>query len=158
MALQQALGVQIVYVPYKGAAPAIADLLAGQVDLFCDQLVMTVQHSQAGRANRVGITTRNRIKAAPQLPTLHEQGLTGLELSMWNGIYAPKGTPPEVINKLNLALRVALLDPGLIQQLVQFGGETLPEMSLNPESLRLRLRSETGRWGSLLRAKGITGR
>lgn len=156
MALQRALGVQIFYVPYKGAAPALADLVAGQVDLFCDQLVVTLPQTSAGRANMVGITTQNRIKAAPQLPTLHEQGLRGFDVSMWNGIYAPKGAPTEVINKLNVALKIALRDPGLIQQMERFGGEMLSEASLNPESLRLKLRSETERWGRLLRAEGVT--
>ena len=107
MLLQEALGTQFTTVPYAGTAPALTALLGGQVDVLCDQTTQTIPHIKSGRVKLYGVTTLDRIHALPDTPTLQEGGLQGFEVKVWHGVYAPRGTPPEAIEKINGAARGA---------------------------------------------------
>ena len=105
MLFMKTVGAELTTVPYSGTAPALNALLGGQVDMLCDQTTQTLQHIKAGSVKLYGVTTRERIKALPDTPTLDESGLKGFEVKVWHGVYAPKGTPPAVIERFGSALR-----------------------------------------------------
>lgn len=155
MMFRQAIGVELQTVPYQGTAPAMNALLGGQVDLLCDQTTQTTQHIKAGTVKLYGVTTRERIKALPDAPTLHEQGLRNFEVVVWHGVYAPKGTPKEAIDKVNAAVRAALKDPTVMQRMSELGAEIVPEAKLTPEGLRSWLKTEVDRYGPVIRAAGV---
>ena len=151
---QQSLGVTLTTVPFQGTGPALNALLGGQVDLLCDQTTQTTQHIKAGTVKMYGVTTRERIKSLPEQPTLAEQGLKGFDVVVWHGVYAPKGTPKDALDKINAAVRAALKDPVVMQRMTELGAEFVPEAKLTPEGLRSWLKSETERWGAVIRAAG----
>jgi tripartite-type tricarboxylate transporter receptor subunit TctC len=155
MVFRQATGVDLTTVPYQGTGPAMAALLGGQVDLLCDQTTQTVPQIKAGALRFYGVTTAQRIKALPDAPTLAEQGLKGFEVKVWHGIYAPKGTPREALDKMNAALRTALKDPNVVARMAELGAEQVPESKLTPEGLRTWLKQEIDRWGPVIRSAGV---
>jgi tripartite-type tricarboxylate transporter receptor subunit TctC len=155
MLFQQAIGLELQTVPYKGTAPAMNDLLGGQVDVLCDQTTQTTQHIKAGSVKLYGVTTPRRIKALPDAPTLDEQGLKGFQVVVWHGIYAPKGTPQPVLERVNAALRVALKDPTVLQRMAELGAEIVPESKQNPEALRSWLKTEIDRYAVAIKAAGV---
>jgi tripartite-type tricarboxylate transporter receptor subunit TctC len=152
--LERELGVKLTAVPFQGTAPAMNALLGGQVDILCDQTTQTIPQIKAGNVKFYGVTTKNRIKALPDAPTLDEQGLKGFELVVWHGIYAPKGTPKPIIDKMNQAVRAALKDPAVVQRMADLGAEIVPDSKLSPESLQVWLKSEIDKWGPIIRATG----
>lgn len=154
MLFQQAIGVNLTTVPFQGTAPAMNALLGGQVDLLCDQTTQTIPQIKAGTVKFYGVTTRNRIKALPDAPTLDEQGLKGFEMVVWHGIYAPKGTPADALAKLNAALRAALKDPDVQKRFADLGAEIVPEAKQTPDGLQSWLKSEIDRLGPLIRKAG----
>jgi tripartite-type tricarboxylate transporter receptor subunit TctC len=154
MVFRQAIGAELQTVPYQGTAPAMNALLGGQVDLLCDQTTQTIPHIKAGSVKFYGVTTPGRIKALPQAPTLDEQGLKGFQVVVWHGIYAPKGTPAPVLEKINPALRFALKDPVVQQRMADLGAEIVPDAKLTPEGLRTWLQAETDRYGPMIRSAG----
>jgi len=150
------IGVNLTTVPYKGSGPALNDLLGGQVDLLCDQTTQTAPVIKDGTRVKVyGVTTLKRLTSLPNVPTLAEQGLKGFDVKVWHGIYAPKGTPPAVLAKLNLALRAALQDERVKQRLTELGAEIAPLDKQTPEGLRSYLESEVGKWGKVIKASGV---
>lgn len=151
---QQSLGVNLTTVPFQGTGPALNALLGGQVDLLCDQTTNTVPHIKAGSVKFYGVTTKQRIKALPDAPTLHESGMKDFEVIVWHGVYAPKGTPPAVIQKFGDALRAALKDPAFVSRMAELGGEIAPESRQTPEGQRAWLVSEVDKWGKAIRAAG----
>ncbi len=155
MLLQQALGVELTTVPFQGTAPAMTALLGGQVDILCDQTTQTIPQIKAGKVKFYGVTTKHRIQALPDAPTLSEQGLTDFEIVVWHGIYVPKGTPPEVINKLNEALRAALRDPVVAARFAELGAQIVPESKQTPAGLRDWLKSEIEKWQPVIRKAGV---
>lgn len=155
MMFRQAMGVDLTTVPYQGTAPAMNALLAGQVDVLCDQTTQTTQHIKAGTVKNFGVTTRDRIKALPETPTLAEQGVKGFEVVVWHGIYAPKGTPGAVVDKVGQALRAALKDPAIAQRMADLGAEIVPEAKATPDGLRTWLKQEVERWGPVIRNAGV---
>jgi tripartite-type tricarboxylate transporter receptor subunit TctC len=155
MVFRQAIGVDLTTVPYSGTGPAMQALLGGQVDLLCDQTTQTVPQIKAGSVRFYGVTTAHRIKALPEAPTLAEQGLKGFEVMVWHGVYAPKGTPKEAIDKFNAALRVALKDPNFSARMAELGAEIVPDAKLTPEGLRTWLKQEIDRWGPVIKAAGV---
>ena len=155
MVFRQAIGLDFQTVPYQGTAPAMNALLAGQVDLLCDQTTQTLQHIKAGSVQLYGVTTRERIKALPDAPTLDEQGLKGFQVVVWHGISAPKGTPAAVLDKVNAAVRGALKDPVVQQRMAELGAEIVPEAKQTPEGLRSWLKAETDRYGTMIRQAGV---
>ncbi|MEJ8826015.1 tripartite tricarboxylate transporter substrate-binding protein [Variovorax humicola] len=150
------IGVNLTTVPYKGAGPALNDLLGGQVDLLCDQTTQTAPVIKDGNRVKVfGVTTQKRLSSMPDIPTLDEQGLKGFEVKVWHGIYAPKGTPPAVRDKLNAALRAGLQDSHVKQRLAESSSEIVPVDKQTPEALRTHLQAEIDKWGKVIRAAGV---
>ena len=149
------VGVDLTTVPYKGTGPAMNDLLGGQVDLLCDQTTQTVPMIKEGRIKVFGATTLQRLSALPNVPTLDEQGLKGFEVKVWHGMYAPKGTPTEVVNKINAALRAALQDPMVKQRLSDLSSEIPAPDKITPQGLKTHLEAEIQKWGPVIRKAGI---
>lgn len=154
MQFQKLVGVDFTTIPYQGTAPAMNALLAGQVDLLCDQTTQTLPHIKAGNVKLYGVTTKERIKSLPDTPTLDESGLKGFEVKVWHGIYAPKGTPAAIVDKFGAALRAALKDPAVVQRMTELGAEIVPEAKQTPEGLRSWLKPEIDKWGALIRSAG----
>jgi tripartite-type tricarboxylate transporter receptor subunit TctC len=154
MMFQRAIGVQLTEVPFQGTAPAMNALLGGQVDVMCDQTTQTVPQIKAGSVKLYGVTTKNRVKVLPNAPTLAEQGLKDFEVVVWHGIYAPKGTPKPVLDKMNQAVRQALKDPQVVARMTELGAEIVGEDKLTPESLHVWLKSEIDKWGPIIKAMG----
>lgn len=154
MMFQRAMGVQVTEVPFQGTAPAMNALLGGQVDVLCDQTTQTVPQIKAGSVKLYGVTTKNRVKVLPNAPTLQEQGLKDFEVVVWHGIYAPKGTPKPVIDKMNAAVRTALKDPDVVKRMDDLGAEIVPDATNTPEALRTWLKSEIDKWGPVIKAGG----
>jgi tripartite-type tricarboxylate transporter receptor subunit TctC len=141
-------------VPYKGTAPAMTDLIGGQVDIMCDQTTNTTQQIKAGTVKVYGVTTKQRLAAMKDVPTLAEQGLKDFEVAVWHGLYAPKGTPKPVLDKLVAALQAAVQDPGLKARLAELGAEPVPVSKATPESLRTQLQSEIKKWDPIIKKAG----
>ena len=154
MLLRQALGLEFTTVPYPGTGPAMTALMGGHVDLLCDQTTSTTPFIQAGNVKLYGVTTTERVKTLPDVPTLAEQGLPGFQMVVWHGIYAPKKTPKEAIDKFGAALRVALKDPGVLEKLTQLGAIVPPDDKLTPEGLQTWLKQETDRYAPVIKAAG----
>ncbi len=151
---QQALGVTLTTVPFQGTGPALNALLGGQVDLLCDQTTNTVPHIKAGTVKMYGVTTKQRIKALPDAPTLAEGGMKDFEVIVWHGVYAPKGTPAAVLQKFGDAMRAAMKDPAFVQRMADLGGELPPEARQTADGQRTWLVSEVDKWGKAIRAAG----
>lgn len=154
MMFQRAIGVQVTEVPFQGTAPAMNALLGGQVDVLCDQTTQTVPQIKAGNVKLYGVTTKNRVKVLPGVQTLREQGLKDFEVVVWHGIYAPKGTPRPIIDKMNAAVRSALKDPDVIRRMDELGAEIVPDATNTPEALHAWLKSEIDKWGPVIKAGG----
>ena len=154
MLLRQALGVELTTVPYQGTGPAMTALMGGHVDLLCDQTTSTTPFIQAGNIKLYGVTTAERIKTMPDVPTLAEQGLPNFQMVVWHGIYAPKKTPKEAIDKFGAALRTALKDPVVLEKLTQLGAIVPPDDKLTPEGLQTWLKQETDRYAPVIKAAG----
>ena len=154
MVLRKAVGVDMTTVPFQGTGPALNALLAGQVDLLCDQTTQTTQHIKAGSVKMYGVTTSARLKTLPEAPTLAEQGLKDFQVVVWHGIYAPKGTPKEATEKFREALRAALKDPVVVQRLTELGAVIVPDDKQTPAGLQTWLKQETDRYGPIIRAAG----
>jgi tripartite-type tricarboxylate transporter receptor subunit TctC len=152
---QSAVGIDMTTVPYKGTGPAMTDLLGGQVDLLCDQTTQTVPLIKDGRVKVFGVTVPKRLAALPNVPTLDEQGLRGFEVKVWHGLYAPKGTPQPVLDRLNAALRAAMDDATVKQRMVELSADIVPPEKMTPAGLRTFLESEIAKWGPVIRQAGI---
>ncbi len=150
-----AIGVDLTTVPYSGTGPAMNALLGGQVDLLCDQTTQTVPIIKDGRVKVFGVTTLNRLAALPNVPTLDEQGLKGFEVKVWHGMYAPKGTPPAVLEKVGIALRAAMQDPTVKQRLTDLSSDIVSAEKMTPAGLKNFLESETAKWGPVIKKAGI---
>jgi tripartite-type tricarboxylate transporter receptor subunit TctC len=142
-------------VPYKGTGPALNDLLGGQVDLICDQPASTIAHIKAGNLKPIAVATKNRLKILPQVPTFSESGLPGFELTVWHGLYAPKGTPKEVIDRLAVSLRDALKDQNIIDRYQEMSASIASPSQATPEALQNFLKADIDRWKTALKAAGI---
>jgi tripartite-type tricarboxylate transporter receptor subunit TctC len=154
MLFRQAVGVDMTTVPYQGTGPAMTALLGGQVDLLCDQTTQTTQHIKAGSVQTYGVTTTSRLKTLPDIPTLAEQGLSGFQVVVWHGIYAPKGTPKAAIDKFGAALRAALADPTVVPKLAELGAVVVSDDKLTPAGLQTWLQQETQRYAPVIKAAG----
>jgi tripartite-type tricarboxylate transporter receptor subunit TctC len=154
MLFMQAIGVELTTVPFQGTGPAMTALLGGQVDMLCDQTTQTIPQIKGQKVKFYGVTTRQRIQALPDAPTLDEQGLKDFEVVVWHGVYAPKGTPREALDKLNEALRTALRDPAVASKFADLGAQIVPEAKQTPAGLRDWLRLEIDKWGPIIRKAG----
>jgi len=146
---------QFTQVPYKGTGPAMNDLVGGQVDFMCDQTTNTVPQIKAGNIKIYAVTTPARLASLAEVPTLDEQGVKGFSLVVWNGLFAPRGTPKEALDKLNLALRTAVQDPAFKARLAELGAEPVPLAKATPESLRTLLKAEIDKWTPIIRKSGV---
>ena len=152
---QSQIGVELNTIPYKGTGPAMNDLLGGQVDLLCDQTTQTVPMIKDGRVKVYGVTTLTRLSALPNVATLDEQGLKGFEVKVWHGLYAPKGTPAPVLEKINVALRASLQDPMVKQRLAELSSDIPPSDKLTPAGLKTHLEAEIAKWGPVIKKAGV---
>ena len=153
---QQAMKIDMTTVPYKGTAPAMTDLLGGQVDLLCDQTTNTSTQIEAGKVKAYAVTTMQRLTtpALKNLPTLDESGLKGFNVAIWHGLYAPKGTPKPVLDKINAALRQALKDPEFIKRQEALGAVIVTDKRLDPVEHKKFVESEINKWGPAIKAAG----
>ena len=148
------IGTPVTTVPYKGTGPAMTDLIGGQVDFMCDQSTNTTNQIKAGEIKAYATTTKERLPNLPDIPTAAEAGLPGMEVTIWHGIYAPKGTPKEVIDRLSQSLKKALQDETVVQRLAELGTAPVPEDQAMPEALKQKLASEIERWRPIITAAG----
>ena len=152
---QSRLGVKLTNIPYKGTGPALTDLLGGQVDLLCDQTTQTIPYIKDGRVKAFGTTTMKRLPAIPNVPTLNEQGLKGFEVKVWHGVYAPKGTPQPVLNKINAALKKALNSPDVKKRLDDANIDIVSMDKVSAQGLKDHLDKEINVWGPVIRKANI---
>jgi tripartite-type tricarboxylate transporter receptor subunit TctC len=155
MLFQQAVGIDMTTVPYKGTAPAMNDLVGGQVDILCDQTTQTVGQIKAGKIRGIAATVPKRIAALPDLPTTTEQGMPGLYVVVWHGLYAPRGTPKVAIERLSTALAAAIKDPTFRARIAEFGAEPVPVELATPAGLRNHLAKEIEKWTPIIRKAGV---
>lgn len=153
---QSRLGVKLTNIPYKGTGPALTDLLGGQVDLLCDQTTQTIPYIKDGRVKAFGTTTMKRLPAISNVPTLNEQGLKGFEVKVWHGVYAPKGTPQPVLDKINSALKKALNSPDVRKRLEDANIDIVPMAKVSAKGLKSHLESEINIWGPVIRKSNIS--
>jgi tripartite-type tricarboxylate transporter receptor subunit TctC len=149
--LKTMTGINLVHVPYRGTAPALSDLLAGQVQVLFDNIPGSIGHIRSGKVRALGVTGSKRVAAIPEVPTIGET-VPGYDVSIWYGIAAPRGTPPEIVAKLNRAVNAVLADPKLQARLAELGGEPMPT---TPAQFGKLVAEETERWGKLIRAANI---
>ncbi|MBS1177655.1 MAG: hypothetical protein H6R06_2067 [Proteobacteria bacterium] len=153
---QQGTKIDMQTVPYKGTAPAMTDLLGGQVDIMCDQTTNTTGQIESGKVKAFAVTTQKRLgtPALAKLPTLDEAGLKGFNLTIWHGLYAPKGTPKAVLDQLNAALRAALKDPEFIKRQEALGAVVVTDARLAPAEHKKFVAAEIDKLGVAIRAAG----
>jgi tripartite-type tricarboxylate transporter receptor subunit TctC len=153
---QQSLKIDMTTVPYKGTAPAMTDLLGGQVDLMCDQTTNTSGQIETGKVKAFAVTTTKRLTtpSLAKLPTLDEAGLKGFNVSIWHGLYAPKGTPKAVLDKVNAALKTALKDPDFDKREEALGAVIITDARVNPAEHKKFVEAEINKWGPVIKAAG----
>lgn len=152
--LMDALGVQLLTIPYKGTAPAMNDLLGKQVDMLCDQTTNTTQQIEAKRVKAYAVTSLKRVPTLPDLPTMDESGFKGFEVGIWHGMWVPKGTPKPVVDKLVKALQAGLADPKF-QERMRGLGATVLEKDANPNALTARVKQQVPQWAELFKKAGL---
>lgn len=138
-----------------GAAPATQDLLAGQIDMMFDQAANSLPQIRGGKFRPYAVTSKTRLAAAPEIPTVDEAGLPGFYMAVWHGIWAPKATPQPIIAKLNAAIVEALADPGVRAKLADLGQEIPPREQQTPEALRAHHKAEIEKWWPIVKQAGI---
>ena len=151
---QQAIATDLTTVPYKGTAPAMADLLGGQVDILCDQTTQTTPQILSGKLRALAITSPRRIETLKDVPTAAEAGLPGFELSVWHGMYAPKGTPKPVVDKIVASMQAALKDPDLVKRFTDLGSVIESPERQTPDALSRYLKSEIDKWAPIIKKAG----
>ena len=149
--LKAMAGIDLVHVPYRGTAPALTDLLAGQVQVLFDNLPGSIGHIKTGKVRALGVTAPKRVDALPDVPTIGET-VPGYEAGVWYGIAVPKGTPPEIIDKLSAAVNAVLADPKLKARLNELGGEPMP---MGPAEFGRLVAHETEKWAKVIKAAGV---
>jgi tripartite-type tricarboxylate transporter receptor subunit TctC len=144
-------------VPYKGTGPAMTDLIGGQIDLMCDQTTNTSVHIEARKVKAYGVTTAKRLAtpALKDVPTLQEEGLKGFNVTIWHGLYAPKGTPPDVLKRLNDALKAALKDPQFIRREEDLGAVVVTDRRMEPAEHKKFVQAEIAKWSPIIKAAGV---
>ena len=155
MLFMSAIQTEVLTVPYKGTGPAMTDIIGGRVDFMCDQTTSTTAQIKGGKVKAYGVTSKKRIPSLPDVPTLDEQGLKGAEVGIWHGLYAPKGTPKAVIDKLVAALQQALADPGVQAKFAELGAVTYPPDMQTPQALQRHLKAEIDKWSPIIKKAGV---
>lgn len=155
--LQKDLGVKVEGVGYRGTGPAMNDLIAGTFDFMCDQTTGTTGPIASGKIKGYAVTTKTKVASVPNLPTLDSSGVPGFEVSAWHAMWAPKGLPKDVSDKLVAALQAALKDPKVVERFASLGTEPVAPAQATPEALKTQLTDEVKRWDPVLRAAGVKG-
>ena len=145
-------GVRMIHVPYKGTGPAVIDLISGQIDLMFDSLSTVIANSKAGKVRVIGLTAQKRSAAAPEMPTLHELGVTGYDATGWFGIAAPAKVAPEIIAKLNAEIGSIIRTPEMTERLISIGSDVVGG---TPEEFRAFIAAEAIKWGKVIRTANI---
>ncbi|HVQ61018.1 MAG TPA: tripartite tricarboxylate transporter substrate-binding protein [Burkholderiales bacterium] len=153
--LEKLTDTHLQFVPYRGAAPAMQDLLGGQVDLSILQATVVLPQARAGKLRAYAVTATRRIDSAPDIPTVDEAGLQGLYISIWSALWAPRGTPRNVVGTLNAALTVALTDPTVRRRLAESGQEIFPREQQTPAALAALQKAEIEKWWPIIKAANI---
>ena len=143
------------YVPYRGTGPAMNDLVAGQIDIIVDQTSNSINQVRAGNIRAYAVTDFKRVANAPEVPTVDEAGLPGFHMTLWSGLWVPKGTPKEIVAKLNAAAVEALADPAVQKQLENLGLQMPPKDQLTPEALGTWQKAEIAKWWPMIRAANV---
>ena len=152
---QNAIGAKFQYVPYRGGAPAMQALLGGEIDLYVTQVSNITTQVRAGKIRAYAVTAKTRQAAAPEIPTVDEAGLPGLHTAVWHGIWLPKGTPREIITKLNAAIVETLADAAVRERFADLGQEIPTREQQTPEALFAHHKAEIDKWWPLIRASGL---
>ncbi|MEJ6006568.1 tripartite tricarboxylate transporter substrate-binding protein [Paucibacter sp. AS339] len=153
---QSSLKIDMTTVPYKGTGPAMTDLLGGQIDLMCDQTTNTTQQIDGGKVKAYGVTSTKRLTAPAlaKLPTLDESGLKGFSVGIWHGVYAPKGTPKPVLDKISAALKLALKDADFHKRQEALGAVIVTDARINGPEHKKFVEAEIAKWGPIIKAAG----
>ena len=148
--------VNMTAIAYKGTGPAMVDLMGGQVDLMCEQATNAVTQIEAKKIKAYAVTSTERLKlpSMAAFPTLNESGLTGFNVTVWHGLYAPRNTPPEIVARLNTALRAALKNPDLIQRQEALGLSIISDDRLGPAGHKKYVADEMARWSKVISESG----
>jgi putative tricarboxylic transport membrane protein len=155
MLFMSAIQTDFLTVPYKGTGPAMNDLLGNTVDFMCDQTTSTTNQIKAGKIKVYGVTSLKRVASLPEVPTLDEQGLKGFQVGIWHGLYAPKGTPKEAIDKLAAALQAALKDPDVLKRFADLGATAYPADKATPAALQAHVKAEIEKWAPIIKKAGV---
>jgi tripartite-type tricarboxylate transporter receptor subunit TctC len=150
--LEAMTGIKLTHVAYRGSAPALVDMLAGQIPIMFDNLPGSIQQIQSGKVRALGVTTAKRVDTLPDVPTIAET-VPGYEVFVWYGIVAPKGTPPEIVDKLNKAVNTVLADPKLKARFHELGGEVMP---MSPAEFGKLVAAETAKWAKVVKFAGVS--
>ncbi|QQS12519.1 MAG: tripartite tricarboxylate transporter substrate binding protein BugD [Rhodospirillales bacterium] len=153
--LNSMMKVEVLEIPYKGTGPALNDLMAGQFDYMVDQAVNVLAQIKAGNIKALGVSSKKRLPQLPDVPTIDEAGLPGYEVAIWNGFFGPKGTPKDVVAKVNAALVATLADPAVSKQLIDFAVELPTKEESTPEALRAQLQASIDKWVPAVRGAGV---
>lgn len=152
---EQKTGGKLRFIPYRGAGPALQDLMAGQIDLIFDQAANSIPQIKAGKARGLAVTAKTRLAAMPDIPTVDEAGAPGLYIAIWHGLWAPKGTPKDVTAKLTAAIMEALTDAQVRERFAALGQDIPPPAQQTPEALFAHHKAEADLWWPLIKAAGI---
>jgi tripartite-type tricarboxylate transporter receptor subunit TctC len=155
LAFESAAGVKLQYVPYRGTAPALNDLVAGQIDIIVDQTSNSINQIRAGTIRAYAVTDSKRVEQAPDIPTVDEAGLPNFHMTLWSGLWVPKGTPQEIIAKLNKAALEALADPQVKKQLENLGLQMPPADKSTPGALGDWQKAEIAKWWPMIKAANV---
>jgi tripartite-type tricarboxylate transporter receptor subunit TctC len=155
MLFMSAIQTDFLTIPYKGTGPAMNDLLGGTVDFMCDQTTSTTSQIKSGKVKVYGVTSAKRIPSLPEIPTLQEEGLKGFEVGIWHGLYAPKGLPKPVLDKLVAALQETLKDETVKKRFADLGATTYPPEKATPAALQAHLKAEIDKWAPLIKKAGV---
>ena len=153
--LEKVAGVKLQFVPYRGTGPALNDLVAGQIDMIVDQTSNSINQIRAGKIRAYAVTDNKRVPTANDIPTVDEAGIPGFYMTLWSGMWVPKGTPKPVIAKLNAAVVEALADPVVGRRLSDLGLEIPPRSQQTPEALAAHHKAEVAKWWPIIRAANI---
>jgi tripartite-type tricarboxylate transporter receptor subunit TctC len=154
--LNATMGVDITHVPYRGAGPVMQDLIAGRIDYMCDTIQTGAAQAKGGAVKGIAVLAPRRVPIIAELATSTEQGLPGVEATVWNGFFFPKGTPEPIVRKMNEATRKMLASPAMRGKLEELGLEVAADDQRSPEYLAKFLREDIDKWGKVIRAAGVT--
>jgi len=155
--LQSITGTRFPFIPYRGTGPAIQDLIAGQLDIMVDQSSNSLPHVRSGKLKAYAVTAKSRLPSAPDIPSVDEAGMPGFYISVWHGLWVPKGTPKEAIAKLTAAVQETLADPAIRARLTELGQDIPPREQQTPEGLAAHHKAEIEKWWPIIKAANIKG-